>query len=154
MISTSVTSSLLPPLATRTTLFHLLVCSSLPPTPHQLAFSLAIISNTCLPTLFPATIQEPKDPFQVRQRVTCTSEGTYCICCSQCSLLYIGEAKHRLDDQLCGAPTICSGHLVLSVVCHFNFPSHSHADPSIIGILLFYRSQTQIERTTSHILLG
>lgn len=38
-------------------------------------------------------------PFQARQRFTCTSNLIYCIRCSQCGLLCISKIKGRLDDH-------------------------------------------------------
>eukprot|EP00061_Rhincodon_typus_P003926 g21317.t1 len=54
---------------------------------------------TCPYTSFLTSIQGTKQTFHIRQGFTCTSVNVvYCICCSQCGLLYIGETKQRLGD--------------------------------------------------------
>eukprot|EP00061_Rhincodon_typus_P001294 g14312.t1 len=67
---------------------------------------------------------------------TCTPANVaYCIRCSRCGLLYIGETKWRLGD--CFVEHLCSVHdkrLHLPDANHFNSPSHSLDDMSILGL--------------------
>eukprot|EP00061_Rhincodon_typus_P012663 g38542.t1 len=89
-------------------------------------------------------IQGPKHTFQVKQHFICTSKNlVYCIHCSQCGLLYIGEMKYRLGD--CFAERLRSAHKKdpeLPVARHFNAPPCSLANISISG-LLQYSSKPQ-----------
>eukprot|EP00061_Rhincodon_typus_P001608 g15265.t1 len=71
---------------------------------------------------------------------TCTSVNVvYGIHCSQSGLLYIGETKRRLGDRFVE-------HL-RSVrdkgQHHFNPPSHSLDDMSILGLLQYHNDATQ-----------
>eukprot|EP00061_Rhincodon_typus_P002352 g17310.t1 len=76
---------------------------------------------------------------------TCTSTNVvYCICCSRCGLLYIGETKRRLGDHsvehLCSA---CNKQQHLPFANHFNSPSLSLDDMSILGLLQCHNDATQ-----------
>eukprot|EP00061_Rhincodon_typus_P007443 g29149.t1 len=78
------------------------------------------------------SIPGPKKTFHIKQMFTCTSANVvYCICCSRCGLLYIGETKRRLGDH--SVEYLRSVHdkqQHLPVVNHFNSPSHSLDDMS------------------------
>eukprot|EP00061_Rhincodon_typus_P003945 g21369.t1 len=68
---------------------------------------------------------------------TCTSMNVvYCIRCFRCGHLYIGETKRRLGDRfvenLC---SVCDKRQHLLVANHFNSPSQSLGDMSILGLL-------------------
>eukprot|EP00061_Rhincodon_typus_P003831 g21072.t1 len=75
---------------------------------------------------------------------TCTSANiVYCIRCSQCGLLYIGETKQRLRDRF--IEHLCSvrdKRQHLPVANHFNSPSHSLDDMSILGLLQCHNATT------------
>eukprot|EP00061_Rhincodon_typus_P003596 g20477.t1 len=87
------------------------------------------------------TSQMPQKTFHIRQMFTCTSENVvYCI---RCGLLYIGETKWRLGDRF--VEHLCSVHNKrqhLPVASHFNSPSHSLDDMSILGLLQCHNDAT------------
>eukprot|EP00061_Rhincodon_typus_P001958 g16256.t1 len=76
---------------------------------------------------------------------TCTSANVvHCICCSQSGLLYIGETKQRLGD--CFEEHLRSvrdKRQHLPVANHFNSPSDSLDDMSILGLLQCHNEATQ-----------
>eukprot|EP00061_Rhincodon_typus_P002803 g18504.t1 len=90
------------------------------------------------------SIQGPSRTFHIRQMFTCTSAYVvYCICCSRCGLLYISERKRRLGD--CFIEHLRSARdkrQHLPAVNHFNSPSHSLDDMSILGLLLCHNEAT------------
>eukprot|EP00061_Rhincodon_typus_P000637 g12277.t1 len=68
---------------------------------------------------------------------TCTSANVvYCIRCSRCGLLYIGETKRRLGDRFVeNLRSVRDKRLYIPVANHFNSPSDSLDDVSILGLL-------------------
>eukprot|EP00061_Rhincodon_typus_P016713 g45069.t1 len=70
---------------------------------------------------------------------TCTSVNmVYCICCSRCGLLYIDETKWRLGDRFVEhLHSVRDKRQHLLVANHFNNPSHSLGDMSILLQCLF-----------------
>eukprot|EP00061_Rhincodon_typus_P004329 g22318.t1 len=67
-----------------------------------------------------------------------------CICCSRCGLLYIGETKRRLRDHFVEhLHSVRDKRQHLPVANHFNSPSHSLGDMSILGHLQCYNDATQ-----------
>eukprot|EP00061_Rhincodon_typus_P012727 g38637.t1 len=91
------------------------------------------------------SIQGTKKTFRIRQRFTCTStNAVYCICCSRCGLLYIGETKQRLGHSFVEHLHSARDKLQhLPVVNHFNSPSYSLDDMSILGILQCHNDTTR-----------
>eukprot|EP00061_Rhincodon_typus_P000517 g11949.t1 len=65
---------------------------------------------------------------------TCTSANVvYCIRCSRCGLLYISETKRKLGDRFVEyLRSVCDKRL--PVANHFNSPSHSLDDMSILSL--------------------
>ncbi|XP_055496363.1 uncharacterized protein LOC129700131 [Leucoraja erinacea] len=60
----------------------------------------------------------------------------YCIRCSRCQLIYIGETKRRLGDRFAEDLRSVRKNLPeLPVAQHFNSPSHSQSDLSVLGLL-------------------
>eukprot|EP00061_Rhincodon_typus_P001342 g14512.t1 len=60
----------------------------------------------------------------------------YCIRCSRCGLLYIGESKRRLGDHFAEhLHSVRTKQLHLPVANHFNSPSHSADNMSVLGLL-------------------
>eukprot|EP00061_Rhincodon_typus_P012774 g38706.t1 len=86
------------------------------------------------PQKFP---QGPQKTFHIRQVFTCTSANVvYCIRCSQCGLLYFGETKRRLGDHFVEhLRSVRDKRQHLPVANHFNSPSHSLDDVSILDLL-------------------
>eukprot|EP00061_Rhincodon_typus_P003906 g21269.t1 len=76
---------------------------------------------------------------------TCTSANVvYCIRCSRCGLLYIGEIKRRLGDCFVEhLRFVRDKRQHLPVVNHFNSPSHSLGDMSILGLLQCHNDATR-----------
>eukprot|EP00061_Rhincodon_typus_P010600 g35011.t1 len=76
---------------------------------------------------------------------TCTSANVvYCIRCSRCDLLHIGETKCRLRDRF--VEHLCSvrdKRQHLPVANHFNSLSHFLDDMSILGILQCHNDAIQ-----------
>eukprot|EP00061_Rhincodon_typus_P002923 g18822.t1 len=60
----------------------------------------------------------------------------YCIRCSRCGLLYIGEIKQMLRDNFVqNLRSLLDKRQPLLVANHFNSTSHSLGDMSILGFL-------------------
>eukprot|EP00061_Rhincodon_typus_P002465 g17632.t1 len=76
---------------------------------------------------------------------TCTSANVvYCIRCSRCGHLYIGETKRRLRDRFVEhLRSVCDKRQHLPVANHFNSPSHYLDDMSILGLLQCYNDATR-----------
>eukprot|EP00061_Rhincodon_typus_P002362 g17342.t1 len=75
---------------------------------------------------------------------TCTSVNVFhCIRCSQCGLLYIGDTKWRLRDHFVEhLRSVRDKRQYLPIVNHFNSPSHSLGDMSILGFLRYHNDAT------------
>eukprot|EP00061_Rhincodon_typus_P003524 g20287.t1 len=75
---------------------------------------------------------------------TCTSANViYCIRCSRCGLLYIGETKRRLGDPFVEhLRSVRDKRQHLPVANHFNSPSHSLDDMSFLGLLQCHNDTT------------
>eukprot|EP00061_Rhincodon_typus_P009066 g32249.t1 len=76
---------------------------------------------------------------------TCTSANViYCVRCSRCGLLYIGETKWRLGDHFVEhLRLVRDKRLHLPVSNYFNSPSHSLDGMSILGLLQCHNVATQ-----------
>eukprot|EP00061_Rhincodon_typus_P002434 g17563.t1 len=67
----------------------------------------------------------------------------YCICSSRCGLLYIGESKCRLGDRFVEhLRSVRDKRQYLLVANHFNSPSHSLGNMSILGFLSCHNDTT------------
>ncbi|XP_059827357.1 divergent protein kinase domain 1C isoform X2 [Hypanus sabinus] len=108
---------------------------------------------TCLHTSPLTTIPGPRQSFQVRQHFTCESAGVvYCILCSRCGLLYIGETRCRLGDRFVKhLRSVCHNRQDLPVATHFNSASHSHLDMSIHG-LLYCHDEAKLRMEEQHLI--
>eukprot|EP00061_Rhincodon_typus_P000063 g10312.t1 len=74
---------------------------------------------------------------------TCTSSNVvYCIRCSRCGLLYVGESKRRLRGRFVEHLRSVHDKRHLSVTNHFNSPSHSLGDLFILGLLQCHNDAT------------
>eukprot|EP00061_Rhincodon_typus_P001237 g14143.t1 len=76
---------------------------------------------------------------------TCTSANVvYCIRYSQCVLLYIRETKQRLGDRVVEhRRSVRDKRQHLPVTNHFNFPSHSLDDMSILDLVQCHNNAAQ-----------
>eukprot|EP00061_Rhincodon_typus_P002221 g16932.t1 len=76
---------------------------------------------------------------------TCTSANVvYCIRCSRCGSLYIGETKRRLGDRFVEhLSSVRDKRQHLPVANHFNSSSHSLGDMSIWGLLQCHDDTTR-----------
>eukprot|EP00061_Rhincodon_typus_P002574 g17922.t1 len=92
---------------------------------------------TCPYTSPLTSIPGPKKTFHIKQMFTCTSVNVvYCICCSQCGHLYSVETQQRLGDRFVEhLRLVRDKRQHLPVTNHFNSPSHSLDDMSILGLL-------------------
>eukprot|EP00061_Rhincodon_typus_P007368 g28995.t1 len=76
-------------------------------------------------------------------RYTCTSTNVvYCIRCSRCGLLYNGETNQNLGDPFV-LRSVHNKRQHLPVANHFNSPSRSLGDMSILGLLQCHNDATQ-----------
>ena len=96
--------------------------------------------KTCLFIVNTSKISGPKRSVKITDRFTCTSANViYCITCTLCNKLYIGETGRRLGDRFCE-------HLrdfekndkdaSKPVARHFNLPNHFKKHMAICGLSL------------------
>ena len=96
--------------------------------------------KTCLFIINTSKISGPKRSVKITDRFTCTSANViYCITCTLCNKLYIGETGRRLGDRF-------REHLrdvekndkdaSKPVARHFNLPNHSKKHMAICGLSL------------------
>ena len=96
--------------------------------------------KTCLFVVNTSKISGPKRSVKITDRFTCTSANViYCITCTLCNKLYIGETGRRLGDRF-------REHLrdvekndkdaSKPVARHFNLPNHSKKHMAICGLSL------------------
>ena len=99
-------------------------------------------TNTCLFINSKSHIQGPKGSYQVNDHFDCTTSNIiYCITCTLCNKLYIGESDRKLGDRfrehLLDVKNKGSD-LFKPVARHFNLPGHSHKHMEICGINLHF----------------
>ena len=96
--------------------------------------------NTCRFIVNTSKISGPKRSVKITDRFTCTSANViYCITCTLCNKLYIGETGRRLGDRF-------REHLrdvekndkdaSKPVDRHFNLPNHSKKHMAVCGLSL------------------
>ena len=96
--------------------------------------------KTCLFIVNTSKISGPKRSVKITDRFTCTSANViYCITCTLCNKIYIGETGRRLGDRF-------REHLrdvetndkdaSKPVARHFNLPNHSKKHMAICGLSL------------------
>ena len=96
--------------------------------------------KTCLFIVNTSKISGPKRSVKITDRFTCTSANViYCITCTLCNKLYIGETGRRLGDRF-------REHLrdvekndkdaSKPVARHFNLPNHSKKHMAVCGLSL------------------
>ena len=80
----------------------------------------------------------PFNTFEIRKSFSCVSQNiVYCIICTKCSILYVGETGRRLGDRFIEhLSDIRLKRIVKSEVAkHFNYIHHSIQDVSVCGLL-------------------
>ena len=97
--------------------------------------------KTCPFVLNAEKISGPKRSVKITDRFTCTSANViYCITCTLCKKLYIGETGRRLGDRGFREhlPDVEKDDKDASkpVARHFNLPGHSKEHISICGLSL------------------
>ena len=95
--------------------------------------------NTCPFINSKTHIQEPKESYQVNDHFDCTTSNIYCITCTLCNKLYIGESGRKLGDRfrehLLDVKNKGSD-LSKPLARQINLPGHSHEHMEIYGIYL------------------
>ena len=78
-------------------------------------------------------ISRPKSNFVIRHCFTCISSNLiYCISCSRCGLLYVGETGRRLSDRFAEhLRSVRNGDVDKPVARHFNSANHSLSDMKV-----------------------
>ena len=118
-----------------------LVRSSLPSNLEPGTFNCSRkVCNTCPFINSKTHIRGPNGSYQVNDHFDCTTSNiTYCITCTLCNKLYIGESGRKLGDRfrehLLDVKNKGSD-LSKPVARHFNLPGHSHEHMEICGIYL------------------
>ena len=82
------------------------------------------------------SISGPKSNFVIWHNFTCTSSNIiYCISCSKCCKLYIGETGQRLSDRFAEhLRSVRNNDVDKPVARHFNAANHSMSDMKICAI--------------------
>ena len=118
-----------------------LVRSSLPSNLEPGTFNCSRkVCNTCPFINSKTHIRGPNGSYQVNDHFDCTTSNIiYCITCTLCNKLYIGESGRKLGDRfrehLLDVKNKGSD-LSKPVARHFNHPCHSHEHMEICGIYL------------------
>ena len=93
------------------------------------------ISNT-------VKISGPNRSVKVTDHFTCISTNViYCITCTLCKKIYIGETGRRLADRFCEHLRDTEQNNTVAskpVARHFNLPNHSHHNMTICGLSLHH----------------
>ena len=98
------------------------------------------VCNTCPFISSKTHIRGPNESYQVNDHFDCTTSNIiYCITCTLCNKLYIGESGRKLGDRfrehLLDVKNKGSD-LSKPVARHFNLPGHSQEHMEICGIYL------------------
>lgn len=99
-----------------------------------------IVTKLCCNYIVSHTsIVGPKSSVQITDHIVCTDSNViYCIKCSRCNLLYVGETGRRLGDRIREhIYDIRKGDLTKPVSRHFNSANHSLNDFVVFGLSLF-----------------
>ena len=98
--------------------------------------------NTCPFINSKTHIQGPKGSYQVNNQFDCTTSNIiYCITCTLCNKLYIGEFGRKLGDRFReNLRDVKNKESDLSkpVARYFSLPGHSHEHMEICGINLHF----------------
>ena len=94
--------------------------------------------NTCPYIVSHTSIVGPNSSLKITDHFDCTTSNVvYCIKCSLCNLLYVGETGRRLGDRICEhLRSIRKNDLDKPVSRHFNLPNHSISNFIVFGLSL------------------
>ena len=120
------------------------------PCNHHLCQTYKHINNS-------TTVTNGNRNFTIRSAFTCASSSVvYCITCTKCNILYIGETSRQINNRFGEHLRNVRNrtHLVeqhendpdSNISHHFNLPNHSTDDMSILGLL--YASTESTKRKT------
>eukprot|EP00061_Rhincodon_typus_P007087 g28402.t1 len=100
---------------------------------------------TCLYTCHLISIPGTEKTFHIKQMFTCTSANVvYCIRCSRCGFVYIGETKRQLGDRFVKhLRLVRDKRQHLPVANHFTSASHSLDNMCILDLLQCHKDATQ-----------
>ena len=112
--------------------------------------------NTCPYITNTVSISGPKNSTQITDHFDCTSRNViYCLRCTTCNQLYIGETGRRLGDRfrehLLDVKNN-SQNVSKPVARHFNQPGHSHNNMKIFGLSL-HQGNTESRKCTEQRLI-
>ena len=96
------------------------------------------ICYTCPHIISHTFIAGPKSSLRITDHFNCTTSNViYCIKCSRCNLLYIGETGRRFGDRIRDhLYDVRKNDLTKPVSRHFNLPNHSLSDFIVFGLFL------------------
>ena len=96
--------------------------------------------KTCDHTCQSSSIEGPDGIWKINHSFTCTSKNlVYCITCSVCGMLYIGETKRMLAERFREHRNdVLKNNRKCPVAIHFNTPGHSVDDLQISGMVECY----------------
>ena len=94
--------------------------------------------NTCPYIVSHTSIAGPKSSVRITDHFQCTTSNViYCIKCSRCNLLYVGETGRRLGDRIREhLHDVRTNDQTKPVSRHFNLPNHSLSDFIVFGLSL------------------
>ena len=94
------------------------------------------ICYTCPHIISHTFIAGPKSSLRITDHFNCTTSNViYCIKCSRCNLLYIGETGRRFGDRIRDhLYDVRKNDLTKPVSRHFNLPNHSLSDFIVFGL--------------------
>ena len=100
------------------------------------------------------SISGPKSNFVIQHNFTCTSSNIiYCISCSKCCKLYIGETGRRLSDRFAEQlHSVRNNDVDKPVSRHFNAANHSISDMKICAISPISGGNDSCKRHKKHLI--
>ena len=103
------------------------------------------IRDRCKPCPFISNtvkISEPNRSTKLTDHFTCIAVNViYCIICTLCKMIYIGQKGRRMADCFCEHLRDVEKNdtnASKTVARHFNLPNHSHLNMSICGLSLHH----------------
>ena len=104
--------------------------------------------KTCNYVSNQVNISGPNGSVDVNDHMTCISTNIiYCITCTKCGMLYIGETGKRLADRFCQHVRDVERNASKPVARHFNLPDHSQDNMTVCGLSLHHGDQESRRRS-------